>query len=243
MTAFIDSLVRLCRIGGASLLIIGATTAQAGPFADFERALVAAYAPYRAALFQSNQKDKSGTEASLTAFEASWHRLMATYRSTPPPQYADDPDWPATVAGIESIIAAAKAEVAMGDLAKAHDVLEAVRERLGELRARNGVITLSDRLDAYHEKMEQVLTAKPVAGDRTGMLREDAAVLLHLAELVDRHAPATVKADPAFKGGHAALIASIKALQEAARANDAAAIGTALKGLKPAYARLFVKFG
>lgn len=236
---------RKMRASIAAMAFLAATSslAAAGPFADFERSLTAAYAPYRSALMQSNQKDKAGTEASLQAFETGWTRLMATYRSAPPPQYADDPGWLGTVADVERTIAAAKVETAKGDLAKAHDVLESVRERLGELRARNGVVTLSDRLDAYHEKMEQILTAKYGDLAMAGTLREDAAVLQHLTRLVEQHAPKSLKADAAFKESLAALVASAKSLQDAARGGDRAAIEKALKGLKPAYARIFVKFG
>ena len=217
-------------LAAAACLAATSSFATAGPYADFERALATAYAPYRAALMQSNQKDKAGTEASLRAFETGWARLVATYRSAPPPQYADDPDWTATVSAIDEIIAAAKVDAAKGDLSKVHEVLEGVRDRLGELRSRNGVITLSDRLDAYHEKMEHVLTAKPGATERAGALREDAAVLHHLVGLVERYAPAGVKGDAAFKESLAALAASVKSLQEAARSGDSSAIEKALKG-------------
>ena len=230
-------------IAASAFLIASTSITAAGPYADFERSLATVYAPYRAALMQSNQKDKTGTEASLQAFEAGWNRLMTTHRSAPPPQYADDAGWPSTIAAIEATIASAKAEAAKGDLAKAHDVLEGVRERLGELRARNGVITFSDRLDAYHERMEHILTTKYAEPDGIGRLREDAAVLLHLTGLVGRHAPSTAKSDEAFKESLVGLMQSTNALQDAARSADKTAIEKALKGLKPAYAKLFVKFG
>lgn len=227
-----------------SLLGIATTSESiSGPYADFERALRGAYAPYRAALLQTNQKDRAGTEKSLAAFEAAWSKLMESYRAAPPPQYADDPQWHRTVSSIDETIASAKAETAKGDLAKAHDVLEAVRDRLGELRARNGVITFSDRVDAYHERMEHTLAAKYTGSEGAAMLRENAAVLVHLSGLIERHAPLGLKENDEFKESLAAMIAATNALQNAARIGDAAAIEKALKALKPAYARLFVKFG
>lgn len=220
-----------------------ATAAHAGPVADYERALAGAYAPYRAALMQTNQKDKPGTEASLAKFEMAWGQLMAKYRSAPPPQYADDPKWAETIAGIEAIIVKAKAEANKGDLAAAHDTLEAVRERLGELRARNGVVTFSDRMDAYHHHMEVVLIGKYEGAEGIGRLREGAAVLAHLAGLVEQHAPAGLATDGAFKEMLTALTGSAKALLEAARSGDREAITAAMKALKPAYARMFVRYG
>jgi hypothetical protein len=218
---------------------------QAGPYADFERALANAYAPYRAALMQTNQKDRTGTEASLSAFEGRWSDLMRTWRTSPPPQYADDPRWLETVSSVEKTMAAAKAAVTAGDLAKAHNVLERIRDELGKLRARNGVVTFSDRMDAYHEHMEHVLMSKlPGAdADGTARLREEAAVLVHLAGLVATHAPPALAKDAAFNEGLAALKGSAETLLSAARRGDRPAIEQAMKALKPAYARLFVKYG
>ncbi len=215
----------------------------AGPFADFERALATAYGPYKAALLQTNQKDKAGTEKSLAAFEAQWGQLMKTYRAAPPPQYADDAGWPATVAAVEKLIASAKAETEKGDLVKAHDVLEGVRDQLGNLRLRNGVVVFSDRVDAFHEHMEHVLVAKYAGAEGVAMLREDAAVLVHLAGLLEKNAPAGFKSEAAFNEGLAAMVGAAKALLAAARSGDAEVIGKSLKALKPAYAKFFVKNG
>lgn len=218
-------------------------TAMAGPFTDFERALVQAYAPYRAALFQTNQKERAASEKSLAAFEAAWTKLMEAHRGAPPPQYSDDPKWGETVTTIDRLIATSKAEIAKGELAKAHDTLEGIRDQLGELRIRNGLMTLSDRIDAYHEKMEHVLSAKYAGAEGTGALREDAAVLQYMVGAIEKHAPSGLKSNAEFRELLAALVAATNALQNAARLGDAPAIEKALKGLKPAYARLFVKFG
>lgn len=231
---------------GVVVLFLGLTawsSAQAGPYSEFERSLSIAYAPYRAALMQTNQKDKAATEKSLQAFETAWSGLMSTYRTSPPPQYADDAGWPQTVGAIEQIIATAKADTAKGDLAKAHEVLEGVRDRLGELRARNGVVTFSDRLDAYHEQMEKVLSGKYGGPDGLGKLREDAAVLQHLTVLAQRYAQGVLQAQTTFKESLGALALSANALLEAARTGDQMAIEKAMKALKPTYAKIFVQFG
>lgn len=220
-----------------------ASGAVAGPFADFERALAAAYIPYKAALFQTNQKDKAGTEKSLEAFTAQWGQLMKSYRASPPPQYADDTGWAATVGAIDEMIAAAKVEVAKGDLAKAHDVLEGVRDKLGQMRTRNGVIVYSDRVDTYHEHMEHVLAGKYPGAEGMAKLREDAAVLAYLAELLEKHQPAALKGEAGFKDGLAAMVGAAKALQAAARSGEPEATAKAMKALKPAYAKFFVRFG
>lgn len=236
---------RFSRAVAAAAVLAFSAPVLAGPFADFERELAAAYAPYRAALLQTNQKDRAATEASLAAFEARWAALMKTWRATPPPQYADDGQWFATVAGIEKTLATAKAEVARSDLAKAHDVLEQIRADLGKLRARNGVITFSDRMDAYHEHMEHVLMSKLPGGDGDGIgkLREEAAVLVHLASMTAANAPPALAKNAAFNETMAELRGSAEALLAAARKGDRDAIGLAMQRLKPAYARAFVKYG
>ena len=231
----------------ASLLVVTAFAgpASAGPFADFERDLAGAYAPYRTALFQTNQKDKAATEQALANFEARWSGLMKAYRQTPPPQYADDVKWPDTIAAIERVLAKAKGETGKGDLVAAHETLEAIRDELGALRRRNGVVVFSDRMDAYHEKMEETLLAKYNGFDAAGLAqaRDNAAVLAYLAGQIERHTPASYKADQAYKEGLAAMIASIKALQDAARADDKPALEKAVKGLKAPYSKVFLRFG
>ena len=69
---------------------------------------------------------------------------------------------------------------------------------------------LSDRLDAYHEKMEQILAGKygGFSPDGISSIREDAAVLLYLVSDVERFAPATIKADSSFAEGLTGLTAS-----------------------------------
>lgn len=201
----------------------------------------AAYAPYRAALLQTNLKDQGGTERALAAFETAWGKLMATYRSAPPPQYADDPAWAATIGAVEQALAKAKAEAAKKSLPAAHDALEQIRGEFAALRARNSVITFSDHVDAYHEKMEQILTAK--YGDDLPRLREDAAVLAHLAAHMRERAPASLARDAAFNEALQAVTESSMVLLAATRNGDMAAVTKALKALKPAYARFFVKFG
>jgi hypothetical protein len=231
-------------ITALSLAALSAAPAHAGPFSAFEQSLAEAYAPYRAALLQTNQKDKAASEQSVNAFATRWSTLITTYRTTPPPQYADDAKWAQTVTAIDGIIASAKTAIETGDLTKGHDVLEAVREKLGELRLRNGVITFSDRMDAYHEQMEHILKTKLAPGAE-GMtaLREEAAILVHILAIADRNAPVSMKANPAFTEGIAAVTATAKGLLTAARTGDQPAIEKALQALKPAYARFFVKFG
>lgn len=224
-------------------LLAAAPVAEATTMRQAEAAIAAAYAEYRTALFRSNQNDRPGTEAAIDAFAAAWARLAEAWRSAPPPQYAEDPGFPATVAAVARIAAEARARAAT-DVAAAHEILEQIRDELGALRARNGVVVFSDHVNAYHEAMEHVVTHRYGGLDAEGMqaLRDDAAVLLHLARRMGENRPAA--ADPAaFEALFAPVRASAEALLAAVRAGDREAIARARAALKPPFSRLFLRFG
>ncbi len=228
----------------AIALLVSVSAVQAGPVRDFERELSAAYAHYRAALFLSNQNDKAKTEAALSAFDRAWAAITAARRASPPPQYADDARWSETLDKATATIATAKSEVARGDIAKAHVTLEAVRDLIGDLRLRNGMISLSDRVNAYHAHMEHVVGGTYTSdAEGNGRLREDVAVLAFLAQELGRFPPTEFASDESFKLAVGAVRASVDALQAAVRAGDGGKIEILRKALKPAYARFFAKYG
>jgi heme oxygenase len=75
----------------------------------------------------------------------------------------DDAKFASTLAEVTSVAKKAHAAISKGDLADAHEILEKIRDLLGDLRSRNGIVTFSDRMNAYHEAMEHILT-KPYEG-------------------------------------------------------------------------------
>ena len=218
-------------------------TAFAGPFADFESQLRSAYGTYRIALFQSNSGNAEVTGKALTELAQGWGVLTETWSATPPPQYADDGAFAATLASVETIIGEATAQVSAGELGAAHLTLEEMREELGALHLRNGIVSFSDRMNAYHAHMEEVLGADLAAmPDALGYLRESAAVLGYLADEIGSH-PAPEAADPAYEPLVGAFRQSVAALRDAARSGDIEAAKAAVGGLKMPYAKLFAKFG
>jgi hypothetical protein len=238
--------MRLTRTLGSCLLTAGLllpAAASAGPMQDFERQLTATYAHYRAALMQTNQKNKEATEKAIADFEIGWAAILAR-KASPPPQYMDDHKWSQTLDAVAGVLAEAKGEAAKGELAKSHNTLEAIRDLIGDMRQRNGIITFSDRMNTYHEQMERVVEGR-YSTDANGLakLREDVAVLAFVAEEVERYRPADLDQDQAFKQGLADMKASIVALQAAVRAGDTARLDGLRKALKPPYSRLFAKYG
>jgi hypothetical protein len=218
-------------------LPLAAGAARALPFRDAEAAVATAYADYRRALFATNQGDRGASEQALLRFGAKWQALAAEWRAAPPPQYAEDAALGATLDAVARIAERALAETRRGALPEAHETLEAIRDALGELRARNGVTGFSDRMNAYHARMEELLELPP---EGLARLRVEAAVLAYLAGDL---APPPREADAGFAPALEAVRASVAALQAALEAGEPAAIRAALAGLKPPYARLFLRYG
>lgn len=230
------------------LTCVGATllgaAAMAGPVRDFEDDVRAAYADYRGALFFTNTGKADKAAGAIDGFEKKWGALMRDYASAPP-HYADDPDYGATLERVGAIAEVAAEQVAAGALPEAHETLEAIRDEVGGLRERNGIVTFSDRMNAYHAEMEAVLGKSYDGFSAAGLgeLREDGAVLGYLATAIADHPPADAVEDPSFAAALEALEASVIAVQEAARSGDPAAARKAIGGLKKPYSKLFLMFG
>lgn len=243
MSTWLMRAVPATLIAGAVALMV-ALPATAGPVADFEKALRGAYGDYRMALMQTNLKNAEATQKAIDGFEAKWAALVAVYAKAPPSHFAEDAQFAAVLEKIAGINQRAKSAARAGNLAEAHDVLEEIRGELGRLRLRNGMMTFSDRMDAVHAHMEHMIDRRKGDFSPAGLaeLREDTAVLAFLADELKRH-PAPEVSAPDFAPTLQALLDAIAAVQQAVRGGDAEAAKTALAKVKPAYARLFVKFG
>jgi hypothetical protein len=228
-----------------ALAILCAAPAFAGPVTDFEAAYAEMYAGYRTALFATNSGNAEKSASALDGLQTDWKALVQTYGQTPPPQYESDPMWSETIADVTGTIAKASEAVAEGNLAASHETLEAVREAFSSLHARNGIETFSDRMNAYHGKMEQILGLDLSTLDTAGeqAVLEHAAVLAYLAQDVLAAPPAGADTDADYATLSGAMQASVDALLTAARAGDEAAIKAAVGGLKVPYSKFFLKFG
>lgn len=224
-------------------LVLASSVAFAGQFADFETGLRQTYASYRMALFATNSGDKEKTEKAVNQFDRNWGDMVSRYGSNPPPQYQDDPEWSATLIAVSGAIAKARGLAGDGQLAHAHEVLEHIRGAIGGLHERNGIETFSDRMNAYHAQMEQVI-GLTMADDGAGQrLLEQAAVLSYLLDDMLAAPPADAVGNAEYEELSAAVKASVAELKSAARGGDTTAIKAAKSGLKKPYSRLFLKFG
>ncbi|GEO85144.1 MULTISPECIES: hypothetical protein [Alphaproteobacteria] len=224
------------RLIPATLLALSISLpAFAGEFGDFEAKLRAAYGDYRTALFTTNMGKGPESKASLGKFAKAWSELSS---EPAPPQYADDAAYAETLQAVTKITEAATAEVAAGELSKAHDTLEDIRGQIGDLHIRNDIYSFSDRMNAYHARMEEVIAMDPA---NSAGVHAQAAVLKYLLGDVVAHPPK--EADASYKELLGTMEASVAKLEAASSSGDAAATKAAIGGLKAPYSKLFLKFG
>lgn len=218
---------------------LSASTALAGPVKDFETDLRAAYGQYRISLFATNAAKPDEAAKSLAAFKTAWSGIAGR---PVPPHYSDDARYAEVLKTVATIADKANAEIAAGKLAEAHETLEAIRDEIGGLHARNGIIGFSDRMNAYHARMEHLLGLAPEL-DAAGLpaIAGDLAVLGYLADDVVANPPAD--ADASFTALVGDVQKSLVTARAAVATGDVAAAKTALGGLKAPYAKLFLKFG
>jgi hypothetical protein len=219
--------------------------AWAGPIQQYNAVYDVMYGAYRKALFDTNTGKPEAALQSLRQFLAQWDALVRKYGGTPPPQYAEDTGWAESLADVTARSRDALAMATSGRLPEAHEALEAVRDAFSSLRRRNGIVNYSDHMNVFHKHMEHILKtyAKPLDAEAVGMLREDAAVLRMLAVELKEHAPRTYAGQAEFQTSLGQLRAIVDRLLTEARAARADGARESLKDLKPAYAKLFVRWG
>lgn len=235
---------RLLSASIAAVAILAVAPALAGAFRDAEQQLRDAYGTYRLALFATNSGNAEAAAKAMAAFDVKWSALRDAWSASAPPQYEDDAGLVETLARVDAILDRAIGQAHSGELPGAHLTLEAIRDEVGDLHLRNGLYTFSDRMNAYHAKMEEMLERDyDAAGERALLaLAADAAVLSALAEDLAAH-PAPEAGQPEFEALLADLLASVKALREAVESGDVAAAKAATGKLKVPFSKLFVKYG
>jgi len=205
------------------------------------------YAKYRAALFQTNKNDQEASLKATAQFLQLWDAIVQQYAAAPPEIFAADSTWKATLEKITEIAVKGKTEIEAGDLAEAHETLEAIRDEFAELRRRNHVVVFSDHVNTYHEVMEHLLLAgySPEKLDAAALnsIREQLGVLEFLAEEIKVNAPQEYRSNEAYQKLENGLFASIKSLREALDNNAPKEIVKAIQNLKPPYSKLFLNFG
>lgn len=209
-------------------------------------AIQAAYAPYRAVLFRTNNKAQAESEQTMAQTRQAWADIVARFSKQPPAPYDRDTALAATLAEVGVVYEAAAKQIAAAQLVPAHDTLEKARDLMSDLRRRNGVVVFSDHMNAYHAQMEHVLIDGPAqlatAQGAMGLLAQVGA-LDYLAARLRSEAPAALLANPEFVNLQQQVQASVAGVRDALVRQDSVAAKAAMDKLKKPYSQLFLKFG
>ena len=225
----------------AAAILVASTAATAAD--EFTDAVQRAYAPYRVALFKTNSGSPADAKAAVDAGAAAWVAVAGRYGSGAPAPYAADKRLAESIAAVDKHWQEAGALVAAGKTGEAHETLEAIRETLADLRARNQVVVYSDHMNAYHAVMEEALEIESAKDDALVEATRKHAVLAFLARRLHDAAPSEFNEDAKFRGLLDAVDASLAALADAIGSKDPKALEGALGKLKQPYSRLFLNYG
>ena len=155
LAAFIAALSTPCLARAA---VPGPRPRAAAPRADsFEAAYRRWSRSYRRSLLAMKKGRGEKTKLPLESSRAAWYELLDRYLATPPPEFAEDPQWHTDLATITGCLHLGEWLVYAGDRDRAHEALEPVRHIWLRIRERNGVRWFGDELTRYHDVMEPVV--------------------------------------------------------------------------------------
>jgi hypothetical protein len=235
-------------IAGLVWLAAGAASAALPALAADSAALDRSYIP---ALMLSNGKDQAKAQAALTAYDQAWLVFAERQRKA----YPGDAGWTRTLAIVDQANARARADIAAGKLADAHNAQEDVRHALWHQRQAMGVAYQPDVLTDFHATMELIIAGTADKAPQTidaatnAQLRTQLAIARTQWQAVKsaRWTPADYGVEGArFDAYLAAVAGEDRALDELAAALDAAdgaRIVKAATALKPPFAKAYAAFG
>ena len=210
--------------------------AMAGETAEFDAALSEAWSHYRVALAQSG-RDGAAAKGELTAFLDSWRKLQERWGTKAPPQFAEEVEWPETLAAVADIAGRAQAAPE-----HAEETLTEIKAVLADLRRRNNVAAFSDVMNDFGAMLDDAIDAETPSAKNARARRDQLAVLRWLADRIQKDAPRAVQETPEFAKMTENLIANIERARVMAESKPDA-LDRALAAIKASYGKLFVKFG
>jgi hypothetical protein len=237
--------LKLCYSLAVSLLtlFLSNSTFALDPVTD---AMQAAYGPYRAALFKTNGNSQVEASEAMIQAQRAWNELTIKFTASQPPPYDSDSAFKTSVAEVSKVYAKASEQVAANQLSAAHETLEVARDVLAELRRRNQIVVYSDHMNAFHSEMEHVLIdgAKLLTQPNgVQQLTAQVGVLTYLSKRLGTEAPSVYLNNVEFKDSLSTVENSVAGLRAAMFSQNSETIKEAIKKLKPAYSKMFLKFG
>ena len=200
-------------------------------------------APYRAALIATKSPEPGAAVEALGELDVALWAIVRGQAAADGP-YGRDPQFRGDLERMVGIAAIAGAEYQADLAAASHATLEEFREVLAELRERNGVVHLSDRITHFHSAMEAFVGV--AQGAATAMTPEQLTEARRRFGAM-RDAWAGVRAVEPTDGQWDLLAARLEtqfgATEAALGAGNAAAVAAAAPRIKQRYMALFKEFG
>ncbi len=213
---------------------------------DITNAMNEAYAPYRVALFKTNSGSAEDAAKAVMKAQKHWDQLREQYFGKAVAPYDRDKAFDDSLTAATTVYQHAQKLVSENKLHEAHEALEGIREIIAELRHRNNVITYSDQMNAYHAQMEELLELTKLHAEKPDFLDTvtmKTGVILYLSQKLETEADETQLANPEFNKLLMQQKQAVSSLKDAVFKHNINDIKTAIDKLKPAYSKLFVKFG
>jgi len=214
----------------------------------FFEAKQSAYRYYRSAWFYLRTGNVDLAAMELSFFVLGWDEIRARFSDAPPGPFADDPLWRAGLAEVGAMATGGLAALEAADAEAAKAALQAIPRVLADMRARNGVVTFSDAVEALSRAMEGLwryrhappdLDVEAVRMD----LEEGTARLRAAFDRVRDEAPDEVAFDDRFLRLVADSDAAVERLDSAVQARDQTALVNALRELRSFERLLWLNFG
>ena len=238
----------LLLIAALCTALLWPTATRADATAAFLEASAEAYAPYRSAMSYLHTGNAGLAALALDAMAARWAALCDRFRNQPPAAFAEDPAWRASLDAITGRIETARAQLEAGDAAGAAAALAPIRAALGNLRRRNGIVTHSDRIDAFSAAMDAIWVHRrnpPHMADPQAVaaLAEQTRTLRRALEAVAAGRPAKIAGDPQFQRLIEGSFESIATIERAIETRDPAFLISALREIRSSEQLLWMNFG
>lgn len=200
---------------------------------------------YRTAAFYCRIKSISVAGIELAQMKAKWKIIAESQKSSPPTTYTEG--WDDALSKIQDSMAKAQALLDQGEPQKAYGALEDYASTLSELRRRNGMYNFTDRVLDFNAQRERWIPYRKFDEDLTDgqylEIREILATMDFIVEGMDRHAPATHRADPTFPEAIDGLRQSLKLMRNNLDTRNQRGVKGSIRDINSSFFLLFLKFG
>ena len=224
-----------------------AAPARAEPVDEFQRELDTARTPCRDAVFNLRAGNMDVVSFDLDECKRQWRALALHWAKTPPGPYAKDPDFGHALLTVAAQIEQARTFVERNQRAFVGEALDHMADTLREMRKRNNVVTLTDRVEAYQTAMEPV-TRDPrryeaAPPEQLADLSAQLKQWRTLAQAVGTAASPALARDPHFQELLKNNLDAIARAEDGVKRHDTRLLVDSLRELRSVFNLLQLRFG